>query len=305
LTKRDIRDLDGERRTKPTLVDKLVQSLLAIIGITPPVEPHAPESPDDMARAKYAQQLKDWFESNTLLHTENAREARKALDQAILTLSSASLAMAITFVNFMNGPIHHARWIQISWFLFGLAIAITLVSYAVSEALSEKKIDTVRDRYLKAAESQGIKLDDVDVPCRWKFIIVVRECALRIFSSNALDILNVVALASFIVGLLLLSDFCWNNFEHKQRVFMKNKTVAIEKPATTPARPATTPARPATTPARPATTPARPATTPARPSTPAQPAGPPGTVRRDEGFKPSTTTPMPTPPPKLADKKKK
>lgn len=59
----------------------------------------------------------------------------EGFDRAILTLSSAGLALSITVVKDLvrNGPMHQAWSLQATWVLFALSIATVVVSYITSQ----------------------------------------------------------------------------------------------------------------------------------------------------------------------------
>lgn len=259
-------------------MNKLLNVCLSLIGMRQPTPPakqgDAPLAEE--AKRKYGESLKDWYEGNKLIHVENAREARKALDQAILVLSSAAFGLAITLLQLVNGPVYQLQSMQASWALFGVATAITLVSYVISEHWSEHKLDQLHEEYIRTAKQSGVELEEIDAPRRWRWIVSLRGCLLTIFSSNMLDILNFISLGCFLAGLLFLSNFCWVNVLEKQKVYMTeekrggnnsgNQQIQI-KPGTT---------KPNTT-----------------------------TDREERGLKPTTTSPKPLPPSNPADSKNK
>lgn len=207
---------------------EITNFLIQLIGTNKPREAVLPQTVE-AEKSKFQSDLKNWYDSNRLLHTENSRETRKSLDEALLTLSSASLGIGIAVVQFVNGIVVHPFLMVISWICFGFTISITLVSHAVSEALSDMRLADVEKDYSEICNRQSIKIELVDHGHSWEWFAKLRKKLTEIFTHNMLELLNLASLLSFISGVVLLSIFCWTNFLQKQERYMSEDNVKNEQ----------------------------------------------------------------------------
>jgi len=206
----------------------------AIITLLTQNEAVKPDLSDKERQTKNSNELKAWFETNRVVHIENIRDARRNLDQSLLTLSSATLGLGIAVVQIMDSgkqTVQNSTWIATSWILLGFTIISTLISYASSEALSEKKLEDLKAEYLNDCRSNNLATLTPTPIVQWPLLTYPRKIWLAVFNANFLELLNWIALTTFICGFLLLTIFCWTNFEYRQKEKMseeKNKQNKIE-----------------------------------------------------------------------------
>ena len=92
--------------------------------------------------------FRDELLKRQLSNTEN-------YDKSILTLSSAGLAISLTFINSIV-PLKHASHIWLmkcSWIFFLLSILISLMAYLVSNAAISKQLSIAEDYYINRLQS--------------------------------------------------------------------------------------------------------------------------------------------------------
>jgi hypothetical protein len=118
---------------------------------------------------------------------EAARQAnQKAFDQAILSLSSGSIALLLTFAKSINFIKYNCllSWVLI---LFGIAVASTVVSFIVAPKAMDENIDLAWDVYIEGKEDQRTKVS--------KHSRIVR----RLNNCSAISFLFAAALAVWFV----------------------------------------------------------------------------------------------------------
>jgi hypothetical protein len=78
----------------------------------------------------------------------------ESYDKAILTLSSAFLALSLTFLKDLHvaGPMQAVWALYLSWITFALAIVSTLVSFRVSDWAISKQLEQLHAYYLEHKE---------------------------------------------------------------------------------------------------------------------------------------------------------
>lgn len=125
------------------------------------------------------------------------------LDTAILTLSSAALALSVTF---LNGSFtdNHFSLLILAWLCLLSAIAITLISYHTSQAGIEKQLSLAERYYLNSDESA---LTEQNGPAKMT------------------DRLAYASTLAFVVGVLLLLIYFATNINTKEKTH-----VAKQKP---------------------------------------------------------------------------
>jgi hypothetical protein len=249
---------------------KTIIDLIKIV-VAPPVKPALPglnlsenDEKQKKEAAQYKSDLEDWFDSSIKIHRDERQDARKALDQNLLSLSSAALALTLTFISFIHGHIHNWQLLFWSCFFFVVTVTLTLFSYLLSEFISDKKIQDIENEYLRDLKALNLPHERVDMTERWQFTVWVRNFCIKMFPADLIDVLNAIAFGCFLSGLIILSFVCWSNFSQIQ----KGEKMEEKKPLfdTMPAK---------------------------------KPVG----ERRDEGLRPSNTKPKPLPPsPVLAPK---
>jgi cbb3-type cytochrome oxidase subunit 3/cell division protein FtsL len=138
------------------------------------------------------------------------------LDTAILTLSSAALALSVTFLNGSFTDNHFCLLI-LAWLCLLSAIAITLVSYHTSQAGIEKQLTLAERYYLNSDESA---LTERNGP------------------AEMTDRLAYASTLAFIFGVLLLLIYFATNVNKKEKTDVANQkpnsTVNITEGATVP-----------------------------------------------------------------------
>lgn len=105
--------------------------------------------------------MNDASEERTLLYDKTREDLLKRqlsnsqiFDNAILTLSSGSLAVSLTFIRDIV-PIDKATCIgllKFSWWLFGFSIVITIASFIVSQIGIKKQLNYAENYYLKGKD---------------------------------------------------------------------------------------------------------------------------------------------------------
>ncbi len=219
--------------------------------------------------------LKAWHDDNRKSLLEVIKESRKALDQAILTLSSAGLALGISISQFAGVETASINYLGVSWLAFGVSIVSTLSSHAISECNAERVLEELTSDYMQTAKANNIALDLVLEQKRWKLFTIARNCVTKVFSVNILEMINVLTLVGFVVGLLMLSMFAWDNVIARSKKTPQTKlSIPLSKPLervptmTEEKKPMHEVIKPV-----------------------------PQDGRRDEGLKPTTISPKPTPKP--------
>ncbi len=111
--------------------------------------------------------FRDELLKRQLSNTEN-------YDKSILTLSSAGLAISLTFLKFVV-PVEQAQSIylvQISWISFLLAIIISLVAYLTSNAAITQQLSIAEDYYVKKLASAFNKKNWLSIINNWLNYVV-------------------------------------------------------------------------------------------------------------------------------------
>jgi len=125
--------------------------------------------------------LRDDLLSRDLSNTEN-------YDRSILVLSSSSLGLSLTAINFIT-PLSSASFIIIlksGWYLLVLSIICSLIAYLVSNKAISVQLNNARDYYQKGVENAFSRKN--------KF-------------SNLNSFLNLTTGVSFILAILLIVTF--------------------------------------------------------------------------------------------------
>ncbi len=116
----------------------------------------------------------------------------EAFDKAILTLSSAGLALSLTFFKFVV-PVHEAKCIyiiEIAWFLFLAAIISTMISYVTSQRALKLELEYAERYYLEGNEEYESKNNP---------------------ASNLTEILNIFSGIFFLGAIISVVYFVTNN----------------------------------------------------------------------------------------------
>lgn len=110
----------------------------------------------ELSRNELYQRTRDDLLNRQLSNNEN-------LDRSILTLSSAALALSVTFLNGV-GTSHCFPLLVIAWVGFVLAIVITIVSYLTSQRGITRQLQLAERYYLKSDDSA---LMEKNVAAEW------------------------------------------------------------------------------------------------------------------------------------------
>jgi len=88
----------------------------------------------------------------------NQSSNAEAHDRAILTLSSAFLALSISFLHdgFRDYVPSYSVFLYLSWFLFTGAIVITVFNYSYTQRTSDYKLSTLQTFFKEPAKQEGI-----------------------------------------------------------------------------------------------------------------------------------------------------
>ena len=106
------------------------------------------------------QEYKAWWMLN-----ERQLSNSQMLDRAILSLSSAGLALSLAFMktviqaNAGNNEVTNVYFLYISWWAFVLAIILTLISFFTSNYGIEKQFDQLAERF---KDTEGSDSQDVE-----------------------------------------------------------------------------------------------------------------------------------------------
>jgi hypothetical protein len=114
-------------------------------------ETQEPNNADERCKAEErseAEQLRQKLYSETRkdLLTRQLSNSEN-FDKAILSLSSAGLGLSLTFIKDIRAS--HLFLLQWSWYAFGLAIVITLISFLSSQRAITKQLDFAAKYYLE------------------------------------------------------------------------------------------------------------------------------------------------------------
>ena len=102
---------------------------------------------DKKIRSELYEELKEDIDKRDLSNSES-------LDKAILSLSSAGLAISLSFIKFIV-PIEDAiyiRYLYIAWICFGFAIISTILSLMASQSGLDKQLKIAECYYLENNE---------------------------------------------------------------------------------------------------------------------------------------------------------
>ena len=106
------------------------------------------------------QDYKAWWMLN-----ERQLSNSQMLDRAILSLSSAGLALSLAFMktvvqaNAGNNEVTDVHFLYISWWAFVLAIILTLISFLTSNYGLEKQFDQLAEKF---KDTEGSDSEDVE-----------------------------------------------------------------------------------------------------------------------------------------------
>ncbi len=101
---------------------------------------------------KRSEEIHDKFREELLKRQLSNSEG---YDKAILSLSSAGLALSLTAIRFVV-PLENASYlwaIKISWILFLLTVISSLVAYLIGNKAIDKQLEIAEDYYLKGLAS--------------------------------------------------------------------------------------------------------------------------------------------------------
>lgn len=212
----------------------MFKEILQKLILKPPVPPSEMKEIDEKEgeelankKQQYKTELTAWYEVNRSGFLENIRDSRKDLDSAILTLSSAGLGLGITVIQLIRVPVQDLYLMLGSWIFFSMAIVLTLISYVIAEANSEKKLDELTALYIETAQKEKLELEAVNENKSWQWTKNCRDFITNSIDSNVLGITNIFSLVAFFVGLVLLSLFCWNNISFRQLNYLKTREVNV------------------------------------------------------------------------------
>ncbi len=130
-------------------------------------------------------------ERKTLLAAE--QDYAKSFDRWVITLAGGALGLSIAFLKDIAGPkATDVAWLVAAWILFGLCICALLVSMLVSQSGHEA--------FRAVLDEEATK----DVPGFW---LRVRKGQKHRWESTAIAVLNVVAIVTFVIGVISLAVF--------------------------------------------------------------------------------------------------
>ena len=137
------------------------------------------DEPDDESERDYKQYLK---ERDELLKRQLSNS--QLFDKAILTLSSAGLGFSLAFIRkgISLAEATQVYLLYVSWGLFVLAIASTLISFFTSQRAINKQLEFNEDYYLGNEGKPSNSENKLDNPKnRWNQITNALSCFSLIF----------------------------------------------------------------------------------------------------------------------------
>ncbi|MBU0566776.1 hypothetical protein KJ693_02160 [bacterium] len=113
-------------------------------------------------------------------------------DRAILSLSTAGLGFSLAFIKDIVpfAQVSHLKLLCLSWYMFAIAIVVTLVSFIASQLGIDKQLIFAKEYYLEGKEKS------LDKP-NWPAIIITYS--------------NYVSCLVFIVAIFLTVFFVYQN----------------------------------------------------------------------------------------------
>jgi hypothetical protein len=184
---------------------------------------------DSPSSGNFEAELKDWYVFNRTELNEEWCDARKSLDQALLTLSSAGLAIGVSISQISTGEVVRVGMLLASWLAFAISILLTLFSFLLKEWFSEKALEELTAEYIDTASKNDISLSVTTTKENWSCMRKARNFAVNCFSISVFDLVNFLSLIAFIVGLTTLSIFSWKNLTHRQIALKNAAPVSINK----------------------------------------------------------------------------
>jgi hypothetical protein len=101
------------------------------------------------------------------------REAARSFDKAMLTLSAGAFALSITFVREIAPSPGCGCFLFVAWFMFGLAILSTLISFLVSQRAMRRQRDILENAYRTASSVDGQENTPATVTKHLNFLSIV------------------------------------------------------------------------------------------------------------------------------------
>jgi len=141
---------------------------------------------DNKKDAKYEVYIN---ERNSLV--EAIKSSSNQFDKAILTLVAGALALSLTFVDKISPTPISTEYILTAWILFSLSLLFTLISFLTSRLACEKQIENLESEYFDGIESNKLK---------------------NPFGVTT-SILNYASILLFLLGVVFLILFCWENLK--------------------------------------------------------------------------------------------
>src|SRR5689334_325028 len=96
-----------------------------------------PDATDNLSREDF---LALW---TPLVEGDRAQTA--AFDKVIITLSSAALALSITFIHDIAPIPKEQHWLAIAWIGFGTSLVVNLVSYLIGQRAYRRQVEILQD----------------------------------------------------------------------------------------------------------------------------------------------------------------
>jgi hypothetical protein len=138
------------------------------------------------------------------------KEAIKSFDQTLITLAAGAIALSVTYVH----PPDAARFsLAASWVSFAGALVLTLLSFRLVQVPLEYEVDRLARATRRSEDGLGqAAIGNIDA-AREVFSPSAEEMALEArikLWRRALLILNVIGIAAFVAGIVLLFVVSWN-----------------------------------------------------------------------------------------------
>jgi hypothetical protein len=122
------------------------------------------------------------------------QKSLETFDKTILTLASGAFGISISFINIIvpTAALYKAA-VGIAWICFCISICITLISFLTSTSSYQKQIKILEHNFFGSGSQEQENGNDRNISaiCTW--------------------VLNIVSLVSFLIGVILLAFFAFEN----------------------------------------------------------------------------------------------
>lgn len=237
---RDTNKGSGLTRGSNLLLPKILASLFAPSKNTS-LEPAAEDNDEEKLKQHYQTYL-DYRNKQEKLRSDS----RSEIDKTIIAISAQSIVITLTVCRLLN--LLPGLFLYIAWFLWVLAILITLLSIWVSEAASDLNIDVI-DRALERAKDMKPVPDELPLAReieleknRFKKVLLKQQARIISFLNGIQLVLFVLALISGIIWGIQTTPMTSENKQGKEIVNYGQKPATLPKPLPKPSSQSTQPA---------------------------------------------------------------